>query len=91
MDNNLTGENLKTEIKVKGFEAQITRVSKDALFEKLKVVIELKKPVQDLHSFWVQIPAKEYKEDELITCVIKEAEKILEKYLEAIKQGENVL
>jgi len=71
-------------------EAQITRISQDALFKKLKVVIELKKPVGDLYSFWVQIPAKEYREEELIAGVTKEAEKIIDKYSEAIKH-QNVL
>ena len=68
------------EIKVNGYDALITRITPGGPLG-LTAIIVLSKPVQQLLSFGIDIPAKEYKKDELIGLVTRKAKERLDRLL----------
>jgi hypothetical protein len=78
----LFGGFLTVEIKVKGFEASIIQITSSAS-PGLTAIIQLKDPslVQGLRRFGVGIPPQDLTKEELISIIIEEAEKKLERHL----------
>lgn len=76
-------------IKVKGFDASITRITPVACGRgSLTVIVEFKGAPHGLISLGVEVPAKEYTKEEFIKIVAKEAERGLERHLEEKRKEE---
>lgn len=78
---------MTVKIKVKGFEASITRITSHAS-SGLTAIVEFKEPVQGLKSFGVGIPPQEFTREELVSLITKEAEKRLERYFNERRREE---